>query len=356
MEQAARAIALCKAAGNIPVNLVGGNGAGKTTVIEDFVEKLNRSTAKADKRKQYRLVRLLLSLMQPGDFVVPVPNLQKGKVQFLVPDFLPFDTDEPCVVFADEVDRAFKEVQNNWLQMMLGGVFYNHRLSPQAFCIMAMNGVADIYTNPLSTAARTRLCSLFISTHTTGNLEAYDKWAQARGINPTVVTFRHYRMDLVEKHEAFTELALCVPRTADMAGKVLDVVPRIGFPTEDIIEPVLAGICGAEAASQLLTLDELCKRAPSPEEVLRNPAKARLPDADPSVCFALAVTVLRYHSTVNKASVASAKSVLTYAKRMEGMAAEVVEYIMSDIVSRTPEVVRLPEYIAWHNAHEQTSV
>lgn len=323
-EQAQRALALLWRAG-VPAALIGGVGCGKTTAVREFVNKLNKG------KVPFKLWTCILSYMEASDIGgIPVPDQKSGKVKYLTPEFLPFDTDDAGVIFGDEFDRATPEVQNAFLQVLLGGEFHGHKMSPKAYCVLAMNGESDIYTTPLSRAARTRVCSLFLSRHASGCNESYAKWASNNGVNEVVQTFARFRTDLYEQDEEFTEIAQCVGRTADMAGRVLDAVKKVSFPTTDILLPCLAGLVGKKAALELMATQKLVDEGcPTLEDIVKDPTGTKVPE-NMSVIYTLIRSAVRSHTAENKKEV---RALATYAARIPDEWAAV---LMNQLMEKSP--------------------
>jgi hypothetical protein len=336
-EQVQRALALCWKA-KVPVAIVGGVGCGKTTAMHDFVDKLNGGRTKGGK---YRLWTIILSYLESSD-IGGIPTPDGSKAKYLMPEFLPFDSDEHGVIFGDEFDRATPEVQNAFLQVLLGNEFHGHRLSENAFTVLAMNGASDLYTTPLSRAARTRICSLFISRFAEGAGDSYQNWAERNGIDPLTRAFAKFRPELYEKDEQFEELAQCTPRTVDMVGKVMEAARDVKFKIDDILPAVVAGIIGRKAATEYMAIQELLDKAPTPEEIIADPMGCKIPE-DPSVCHAM-TSGLVAHCSDRKQFAAAVK----YAVRLQP---EWAAHMLKTLSKKEPQVVTVPEFCTWKNSH-----
>lgn len=341
--QAQRAIALCWRA-NVPCALVGGVGCGKTTAVNDFVKTLNNG-----KGSKFKLWPCILSYLDASDIGgVPVPVRGQSKVVYHMPDFLPFDCEDAGVIFGDEFDRATPEVQNAFLQVLLGRQFHGHTLSENAYAILAMNGTSDIYTTPLSRAARTRICSLFISRHAQGAGESYQEWAEEMEIDTTTRAFARFRADLFRRDEDFEELAQCTPRTVDMVGQIMDVVEVVKFRTDDVLPAVIAGLIGRAAATEYLAIRQLVSEAPTPEEVEKHPTTADIPE-NPSVKHALISSLLNYLNSDEPGDRRKiARHFVKYAVRMEP---EWAAMLLKRLSADEPTVVTTNEFCEWKNDH-----
>ena len=275
---------------DIPACIIGGVGCGKTTAVEDLVKRLN---GKEEFKAGFNLWKLFLGLIDATE-VGGVPfRGEDGTLRYAPPSTLPYNSEENGIIFGDEYDRAPPDVQNAFNQILLGREIHGNAISKNAYVVLAMNGDSDRYTTPLSEAARNRVCTLFLSSHASGNLEQWDAWAKQNNINKTVRAFAHCRTDLIEKHETFTELALITPRSRDMAGRILDAAEKAQFKTEDVLVPCLNGVIGSGAANELVQFMRLEKDLPNVLEMIQKPESFKEHKAFrvPDLQYMLAISV-----------------------------------------------------------------
>lgn len=296
LEQAERAVVVCLQA-DLPVALWGDYGIGKSAVVEGIA-----------KAAQFELVESMLSTMERSDFGLPYP--EDGKVKYLVPQWLPFEEnvgDSRVLWFLDEYDRAPLEVQNATLQLILARRLNGHKLGANVRIVLAGNAGTDLGTTPLSGAAVNRVVHLYVSAEARGGREAWAAWAQKAGVNDAVIALSEHRPRLwsgaagrlgdsrggvgSNMGEGLTEMGEARPRSMVHAGKVLDAIEGMKFPCKDLVLPLLSGCVGHTAAIELLSFQRLRQQAPSIEEILRDPHKARVPDS-PDVMTALGDRVL----------------------------------------------------------------
>lgn len=298
-EQVGRILTLCWKASRIaaskgldlriPVGLVGDTGVGKTTAVRAFYEKLARQLAKKDVKLNLEI--MLLSMLPPEDLGgLPYRDDKTKKVLHAMMAHLPFDCDDYTIIFGDEVDRGSNETQNAFLQILLGGKYHGHQLSPNAYPVVALNGTSDIYTNPLSQAARTRMCTIFMSRKATDSATSYDRWAIRNGIPQVCRTFNEQYGTLIQSTDEFEELAVCTPRTLDMCGLVTlakhEVDAAGSYETDDIYLPIISGLIGLKAGATYLGVEKALMQGVDPESVLDDPKSAELME-DPSMIYYL---------------------------------------------------------------------
>lgn len=334
-DQAKRAIALLWSA-KVPANLVGAPGIGKTSAVEQFVETMR------SKVKDFGYWPVILAMKGAEDFGMPYPAKEKDKLGYLFPQDIPIGVEgAKGLILFDEWDRCpDAAVQNAAMQFTLGGNFHGTKLSKDVYVALAMNGSSDIYTSPVSEAARTRMCHLYIGTQAAGYWDSWNDWAGQSGVHPAVAGFTNFRRDLFKSFEDFDELAGYNPRTAAMASKILMMKDTVKFRTDDILLPVLAGMVGKEVACEMMAYVKCCDKLPDINEVLRKPETAMVP-AEGHVLIALGMALSRrIESDVH------AKAAGRYIVRWPR---EFTEYAVRMIGKKWPAIQTEPKVIAWNN-------
>jgi len=296
--QAARAVVLSIKA-NIPVAVWSEPGAGKSSIMAQIAKKLG-----------WRLWDVRLSDKEPSDFALPFPK--DGRLTYLMSDLLPFDTDEPGILFLDEFDRASMAVQNMALQLILDRSVFGRKLGKNIRVVLAGNQASDIGTNQLSEAAATRMVHLYLDTTSDGALESWAKWAEDEEVSPALLSFARFRKDIWagEERTDLVEYAKATKRTWVMADELYRLSKTVNFDVDDILGPIVEGCVGSAAAAEFLGWIRLSEQAPSPEEIRKDPAKAPLPSS-PDVTYALSELLVREANTDGSAL----GPFLTYANR-----------------------------------------
>ena len=328
----------------VPAAVLGPVGSGKTTAAGILVDSLNKNGNGSAAKNPYHLWKVIVSVLTSSDFGVPYPT-PDGKLEHLAPNFLPFDSKERGVLLFDEFDRGKPDVQNSALQILLGGELHGHEVSPNIFIILTMNGISDIFTTPLSEAARTRVCSLFVSPHAGGAGDSWDDWAADHGISPMMRGFAKFRPDLITAKEEFEELAIPTPRTRDMADWIMKACEAVKFETNDIMLPLLAGVIGKAAAIELIAFRSLYEKCPDPDEVLADPTKAPVPE-EQSVLYALGLALL---AKIEKDDREKAIALVKYAVRMPE---DKTAFVLRKLGDVCPTVVSAKEYLSWVEEHK----
>ena len=338
-EQGARCLALGWQA-RVPITFVGGVGSGKTTIPTDFIKKMNEAD---DAAHEYKLWMNPLSFFADAGDVSGIPFPQDGRMKYLMNENMPFDTTEHGIMVGDELDRCREEVQNAFLQVLLGGEIHGHKLSPNCYVVGTMNGSSDIYTTQLSEAAATRMCSLFLSHKAAGYQDSYDEWASANGVGNVARTFSKFRAELLHPVPEFEEMAICVPRTVDMADRILQAAKVTSVKTSDIIYPMLAGVIGRKAATEFLAVEKLIDEAPPLEDIWRHPESADIPE-NPSVVYALVCGLTDSTKRENLNAVAH------YGTRLP---VEFAAMMFKRMSRNIPAIVTTVKFQEWQTAHKE---
>lgn len=277
-EQAQRAIRLnwmateiAKSVGSsirIPTALIGDTGCGKTDSVREFYQLIR--AAKSDAK----LWSIRLGLRLPED-LGGYPTKENGKLVHLMLGELPFDCDDVGVIFLDEFDRAPMENQNAALPLVYGDEFHGHKISENAYVCLAMNGTADTYTTPLSHAAATRVCSIFVSRHADDGNKSYQEWAARNNIPMIARAYNEYHGSGIKSSVEYEEIAIATPRTVVMAAMISEARKKLDgkMRTDDIYLACIAGVIGIVEASKFIALEELLDSV-DVREILSNPMQA----------------------------------------------------------------------------------
>lgn len=347
-EQLKRVMLLCWKARNFgarhPIALLvtGSVGGGKTQTVTSFVSDLNQKS-----NRKVNLWTWILATVDPTDIGgTQMPNADRTKMKYLVPEELPFDNDDVGVILADEADRGTEEAQNALCQVMLSGSIHGHTLSKNAFFVLTMNGVSDIFTTPLSEAVRTRSMSVFLSAHAEGFQDRWQEWAEDQNVTPEMRGFMKFRPDLMKIKEEFEELAIDHPRTRVMADQIIQAAAVADFETKDILFTCIAGLVGKATAREFIAYKEMCDKCPDPDSIIANPEKARLPD-EAHVGYAIGMALI---SRIAKSKKKEAQAVVKYAIRMKE---ELTAFILRKLADKCPAIVLTPEYQKWTKTNQK---
>ena len=348
-EQASRIIALCwKAQGiaranRIPVTtgctLVGPTGTAKSSIIRSVVEQLGDGF-------NYWMASLAL-MLDSGDLGCPVPDQKAAIMRYFTAGHWPFGKEGSKGIFCfEELDRCPVEIQRGAAHIMLEGELHGQKLPSGVFCCATMNGTSDVATEELSEHIRTRMVTVFLDRNAPGSAEAYDKWADDRGLSITRRAFNRFNRDALADAAEFAEMAVCNDRTLDMADCILQASRSVKFKTEDVLMPAIAGCIGVGPAARYMATDKLVNEAPDPEDCIADPKGVKVPE-NVSTCYALALAVAR--CIADTAERARLQGAATYLARLQPALAAVAFKTISD---KNPRIWTVKESLDWQNEHK----
>ena len=158
-----------------PLLLIGPAGLGKTSMVKQF------AAAKGVNVYEYRA-----AYAEPGD-LKGLCNPEDGIMKFLRPEDLPPETDENCILFFDEINRASTSVMNCILQASDGSnKIATHRLPKGCLVIAAVNPDDANHTVNMMDFALVNRFSVVTLDYDVGSVLAY---AKAAKWHQSVITF-----------------------------------------------------------------------------------------------------------------------------------------------------------------------
>jgi len=308
----------------VPTALVGGVGCGKTDSVRSFAVRLKGIDEGA------KLWNVRMSHILPEDLGgYAAKNEESKRLTYYMSESLPFDSDELGVIFLDEFDRASEQNQNAALPLVYGDEFHGHFISTNAYVVLALNGEADEYTTPLSNAARSRVCSIFVKR----DLASYIDWATKNGIPDNVIQFHRDHGELFGGGCEFSELAICTSRTLDMAGMISLARDRLGERiSEKVYQACIYGVIGLHAGSKYLLAERLNKLIDF-KGIFETPESVEMP-AFENYQYIIGVVVNRCkndHSLVG--------AVITWGKRITSR--EWQQHLKDELIRVLPDDVKL---------------
>lgn len=345
LEQAGRAILLAFFC-NIPIALWGAPGIGKSSKVYQIVAKLQVPFLEEPLRcgqkqgDRYKMYDLRLSDKEKSDIGgIPYPvtianedpknTLKRAEiyVEYLIArGLLPFDTDEYCILFIDEVDRTDDPgVKNAIQQVILDRRCNGHLLSPNCRIVLAGNGTSDIDTSQLSKAANGRMVHIYIENESLAALTSWQEWGVEEAEHPEFGTITnasdmlrgfakaHHNVWINGSATESTKLqdqAEPSNRTWIYADHFIRAVEFVDFKTLDIILPLVAGCVGLSAGRELLGYAKTHKDVPGPEAILADPENVAVPSS-PDALYSLTFSLCNYATR----DYATAEAAATYGLR-----------------------------------------
>jgi hypothetical protein len=261
-----------------PVMLWGKPGIGKTELVAQIAAELGLP-----------LRVFIASVKQPVDLSgIPVPDIANGVAVWLRPSDLPL---EKCLFFIDEINTSVASMQAALMQLVQERRVGDHHLHPETVIIAAGNRVIDrAAAQRMPTALRNRFAHFTVVT----DIKSFSNYAATFGVDPYLVAFLNFRASLLHimpgekiddgdmKVEMDAEAnAFPTPRSWVRAAAYLNL------PAE-LRQPLVASHVGDGPAAELEAFLRCQHATPTMDEVLANPATAKIPaDGDAASRYAI---------------------------------------------------------------------
>jgi len=162
---------------NLPPHIAvltrGATGVGKSQIFHQIGSNLNLPVI--DRR---------LSQMTEGD-IIGLPELTDGVTRFAPVDWVVRASQEPVVLFLDEINRATVEVQQCAFQLVLDREINGVKLHPETRIYAAINEGAHYQVNEMGPALVRRFWTVDLEPTTADWLN----WAKSAGIDPLITEF-----------------------------------------------------------------------------------------------------------------------------------------------------------------------
>ena len=334
----ARAMASGASLGTVPsVMLWGPPGVGKSQGVRQMAEELGD---RLGRRPVVTDVRLLL--FNPIDLRgIPVANEDKTLAVWLKPKVFDMDPSQDVVnvLLLDEISAAPPTVQAAAYQITLDRMCGEHALPDNCIVICAGNRVSD-----RSTAYRMpkALANRLMHIDVRADYASWRAWAVASGLNDLVVGYLSYRPDrLCNFDAASADLAFATPRSWAMAASVIDGANG----NLEAVYPLVMGIIGQGAATELRTWSRVYGKLPSMEAVFSG-GRATVPTKTDAL-YALVSAMTAHAREVRHDSKAIGHS-LAYAEKLP---ADFAALLVQDYLHLEPGyrtfLMGVPEFVHW---------
>lgn len=315
---------------NIPVNLIGSPGVGKSDTIKQVASALN-----------LQVIDFRLSTADPTD-LTGLPYIKDGRSVFLPNEAFPLETDEVpegkdgWLLFLDEISNAPMAVQAAAYKLILDREVGLHNLHPKVKIVSAGNTMKDAaaVTGEMSTALKSRMAHINIET----SLEVWLDWAMKAGVHHSITSYLKcnvldfYRFDPKDAADTFP-----CPRTWAMADKV---VQSLGSNSPLLRDALSATISDGIAVNYM----NYCKHftnLPNFEQIVKDPENTEVPKE-------LAANYAISGSIGAQTKPENVEQVMKYVARMP-MEFQLATF--NDFVKRSPGIVANPAVRTWIRAN-----
>jgi len=296
------------------LELVGGFGIGKSSVIRDFAQMLETTPFAITQPDGSKLVHKkgepvgLIECLVPTYAVedirgFPMPDYKKGEMFYSIPPFFPNSRKYPegipkfGIIFLDEYRLGPDEVVKATTQLLLEGRIGDHSLSEYGhWVVFAASNREEDRVGIGKEAPIVTQRKMVIEMEP--DLQALLDWMERHetgehgvpAFPPAVRFFAKDNPGLVIGAETPDDgKPFCTPRTLVQAGQLLNQymtlthfkpANRFDVPVDDFSLELLASKIGEGAAAQLQTYARLIGQVPAYEDIMKTPDTAQLPDPE----------------------------------------------------------------------------
>ena len=288
--------ALKKGRRPLSIMIWGPPGVGKTMTVYEMGRMLTKSLG-----VEVEVYVNATSCLEPTDIAgVPTPieiNGQTRYTAYLAPHWAYMISEQyqddqrvirndpewlapPAIVFFDDIPAAHFQTQTAFFKGIHEGHWGDMRARVNVTAIAAGNRIED---NAGANEMPTALASRFQHCYANPSVDDWVRWAQIQGgVHPFVVGY--IRQNKGELHTFNDEVAsqdekaFATPRTWEMVSDTLnDEVPAYSSGSMPFLKAI-SGLIGYANTTKFLAYLRNTNAVVSPEEIVKNPKKAKMPD------------------------------------------------------------------------------
>jgi hypothetical protein len=325
---------------NMPLLCTGSPGQGKTTIVDQVCKKIGADLLithpVVDSPIDYKGMPAIIEVMMK-------PNGKGSRAKKTkTAEFLPFadlkkliDANTLTVHFADDLGPSAKMVQAAYGQLLLNRAINAHTISEHIRFVAATNrkqdksgvqGIIEMLKDRFHT-----ICEL------QNSLEDWVFWAISKKTIPyELISYVRYRPEVLDDFEPTPDMS----RTATPRGleQIADKM-NAGIPV-DLQLKSFAGTIGKQRASEFVGFLTMYQNLPDPDEVIKNPMKALIPNPKdkPGNLYALCGAL------ASRATTKTISNIIKYARRLP---AEFSALLVNDATSRDIKLCNNDQFIEW---------
>ncbi|MDN6180553.1 MAG: hypothetical protein L0I84_06050 [Halomonas subglaciescola] len=254
-----------------PVMLWGAPGVGKSSIVREVTE-----------REGIDFIDIRLAQREPVDLRgLPVPDRERGVVDWLLAGEWPRDPDSRGIILFDELTAADRSLQVAAYELILDrrlGDLY--RLPPGWLVVGAGNRQADrAVAQSFSSALANRFCHLNLAP----DLNGWTSWARGQGLHSDVIAFLRFRPECFFDMEGSLEQGWPSPRSWTRVAQSLsrgDALPA------EVQALTVCGLVGEGPGTEFLAFREWALKLPDIPAMLDGQAPISIPErADQRYAF-----------------------------------------------------------------------
>lgn len=324
---------------NVPVNLIGSPGVGKSDVIKQVAESMD-----------LKVIDFRLSTADPTD-LSGLPFMHNGRSTYLPNEAFPLETDplptykdsagiehtyKGWLLFLDEISNAPMSVQAAAYKLILDREVGMHKLHHRVAIVSAGNKTDDLaaVTGEMSTALKSRMAHFEIQV----SVDVWLEWALKNNVDHSITSFIKFKPTALYMFDPTLDaLTFPCPRTWGMLNRTIDTV---GINSPMLVQLATA-ILSEGTAREYVNFCKNFANLPTFADIIKDPANTPVPE-ELSTRFALSGSI---GAQTNKSNV---DKVMEYVARMP---AEFQLRTFHDFVRREPALVTVPAVRTWVQAN-----
>lgn len=254
---------------NRAVLITGAPGGGKTSVVRQVAEKLDR-----------HYIEQHLPTMLVEDFGIPYPD---GDIlTYKLPEWFPakgskWDDGRGGVLCFDDRNQGDNSLQKVLANIIQARTLHGVPMADGWSVVSTGNRQSDrAGSNRVLSHLANRETMIPFETH----LDDWTAWALENDVRPEVVSFVRFRPNLLHDFDSQRDQNPTPRSWAEGVSSIIGVVPA------EAEYECFTGAVGEGAAAEFLGFLKVFRKLPNPDAILLNPDSATVPD-DPATLYAL---------------------------------------------------------------------
>lgn len=253
---------------DVPVNLIGSPGLGKSDVIKSIANEL-----------ELQVIDLRLSTCDVTD-LTGLPSITKDNRSVWAPnECFPVASDaipagkKGWLLFLDEITNAPKSVQAAAYKLILDRQVGMFELHPMVYIVSAGNSMDDnaAVTEEMSTALKSRMAHINLQI----SVDDWLDWAMKANVHHSITSFIEFkRTALYDFRPNQAADTFPCPRTWHMAHKIVDT---IGI-NDSNLQDMIAATIGDGTAHEYVNFTKYFSKLPTFAQIIANPEKVPVPE------------------------------------------------------------------------------
>ncbi|CAM3956869.1 MoxR family ATPase [Vreelandella rituensis] len=254
-----------------PIMLWGPPGVGKSSIVKTVTEQ-----------QGIGFIDIRLSQREPVDLRgLPVPDIERGAVDWLLASEWPRDPESRGIILFDELTAADRSLQVAAYELILDrrlGDLY--QLPPGWLVVAAGNRSQDrAVAQTFSSALANRFCHLLLE----ADLESWTRWASGQGLHPDVIAFLRFRPENFFDMSGQVEQGWPSPRSWTRVAQSLS--QGMGL-ADGVLALLVHGLVGSGAGTEFLAFRDWARKLPDIPGMLEGRVAVQIPQrADQRYAF-----------------------------------------------------------------------